>query len=136
MKKTSPPSLLRSVAWIVLLVGSVWSLSLTIQAGRNNDSILLKILFMVWVLSPYLIQLLLFLLSTSWKNLRRIMLYVQIIFLSLGSLLFYNGIINLPDAKPAAIFLLIPLFSWVFIAIVQMMAVYFSRMLTHMKDDI
>jgi hypothetical protein len=136
MEKTSPPSLFRLTALIVLSVGAVWSLSLTLQAGRNNDSILLKILFMVWVLSPYLMQLAAFMLSTHWKNLRRIILYLQMIFLSFGSLLFYSGIINLPNSKPAAVFLFVPLISWFLIAIIQTIAIFLSRMLTRMKDNI
>jgi len=136
MGKISRISYLRSAALVVLLVGAVWSLSLTLQAGKNNDSTLPKILFSAWVLSPYMIQLVAFIISKKWTKLRRFSLYLLTILLSIVSLVYYSGLLTLPNAKPAAVYLIVPLSSWLLIAIMFPLTAYFSRMLTRMKENV
>jgi hypothetical protein len=52
-EKTFNSTLLRTVALILLVVGAVGSLYFMFNAGRNQKSILLIILFTAWVLSLF-----------------------------------------------------------------------------------
>jgi hypothetical protein len=45
--------LLQSFALGVIIVGALGSLYLTMRAGGNNKSLLLVLLFLLWVLSPF-----------------------------------------------------------------------------------
>ena len=46
--------LLRTTSVIAVVVGAAGSVSLTVYAGRHSDSLTLKVLFALWVLSPFL----------------------------------------------------------------------------------
>ena len=109
--------ILRIIAIFSIIIGAVYSLIFTLHAGHKNKSSLLPALFIIWVLSPYF--------ALIFANVRlrysvtaaQNILYTFTILISLGSLLGYSEIINLPDAKPAAIFLFTPLISWILIVL-------------------
>ena len=96
----------------LLFAGGLGSLVLTIQAGRNNKSIVLVLLFAIWVLSPFAGLLVANLTSKLWQRTPRITLYYLTVFLTLGSLVCYSGVLNPLKMKNAAIFLIVPLLSW------------------------
>lgn len=105
------------IAVVLVIIAAIGSLIFTIQAGHKNKSILLPVLFIIWVLSPYFA-----LLVANFKYrynsvAPRIMLNGLMIIISIVSLLGYSGILNLSGAKPAAVFLITPLISWVIIII-------------------
>lgn len=105
------------IAIILVIIGAIGALIFTIQAGHKNKSILLPVLFMMWVLSPYFALLLANFKFRYNSVTPRIVLNVLMIIISIVSLLGYNGILNLSGAKPAAVFLITPLISWVIIII-------------------
>ena len=110
--------LVRSLALGVATAGALGSLAFTLQAGGNNVSVILVLLFSVWVLSPYILLIIFCVRSGNWSARARISLYVIMILISLISLLFYGGLIFFSGAKPAFVFLVIPLISWIVCLIV------------------
>jgi hypothetical protein len=114
-----PFRLLRVIAFIAVLAGASGSLAFTLYAGRHNRSAILPILFAGWVLSPFA-----GLLSASnvyakrWSDHARLVLYSLMLVLAFGSVVSYSGILNPRDMKPAFIFLIVPLVSWLVIVIV------------------
>jgi hypothetical protein len=102
-----------AVAYLVIIIGALCSLTLTYYAGRNNKSFLLSLMFMAWVLSPFIVLLLT---NFTFKGL--ILNFYLSIIIALCSLICYSGILNPVGMKPAFIFLIVPLVSWVLIIIV------------------
>ncbi|MEO8711771.1 MAG: hypothetical protein ABI405_06575 [Parafilimonas sp.] len=118
---------LRTISLVLALLGMVISFYFTYTAGRNNDSILLRLLFLVWVSSPYLMFLFLYNRLKYWSASAQVLFYSVMIFLSLVSFLFYSGIIMLSNSKPAFIFLAIPFISWIVILAVFVIARFSLR---------
>lgn len=118
MKKILPLAFLRAMALIVLLVGAVGSLGFMFNAGRNQKSILLIALFTTWVLSPFIGLLIVNKISKRLTVLTRETLYFLMLFITLGSLVCYSGALSHTGSKPAFKFLIVPLISWLLLAIV------------------
>jgi hypothetical protein len=110
-------SLLRIIAIIILFAGGIVSVWFTYDAAQGNPSILLKTLFLIWILSPFLVLIRLYSISTHWSAVRRGLLYNLMLFVSLISMIAYSGEWNLPGMKPAFLFLVIPAFCWALIII-------------------
>ena len=113
---------LRTIALIAILFGAVASLYFVFNAGRNNNSILLRALFAVWTLSPFIAFLLAYAISRRWPYLKRITLYWLMLVVTFGSLVCYSGAFNTSKTKPAFIFLIVPLISWLLMIIVKLVA--------------
>jgi hypothetical protein len=115
MKRQIPSILLRIFSIIALLAGSIVSIVLVLKGGQHNPSILLIVLFLVWVLSPFA-----GLVIASMKKYQRTVqiqtiLYWLMIFIATISILGYSGILRFSGTKPAFIFLVIPIISWILI---------------------
>ena len=111
-------SLVRRVTFIVMLTGALGSLGLTLQAGRSNHSILLVMLFGIWVLSPFMGLAVAYILSNRWSGLTRNVLYLLATILTIVSLLIYGGIWTPAGMKHAFVFLILPVLSWLLLAII------------------
>jgi len=122
MEKTLNLKFMRIVALIVLLMGVIGSFSLVLYNGRNNKSILLISLFVLWVLSPFVAFLIADKVSIRWTDTIRKTLYIIILALTLVSLLSYSGLLIPAGTKTAFVFLVVPLISWVVIAIFLLIA--------------
>jgi hypothetical protein len=109
---------LHIIALIVLFAGAISSLVLMFNAGRNQNSILLIVLFTGWVLSPFIGLFIADIISKRWLTKTQITIYLLIIFIALASLIGYSGVLNVPGTKPAFKFLIVPLISWVLILII------------------
>lgn len=118
MKKLTFYTLLHIIALIVLFAGAISSLILMFNAGHNQKSILLIVLFTGWVLSPFIGLFIADMISKHWLIKTRLTIYLLIIFITLASLLFYSGALNVPGTKPAFKFLIVPLISWVLILVI------------------
>ena len=127
MKKNRSLNLLRTITFLVVLGGAMGSIGLVFQAGRNNDSVLLQLLFIIWVLSPFIALLVVNRNAKYWADFTTVTLYVLMLFISVGSLISYSGIVSIPDTKPAFVFLIVPLVSWVVMGIVILLAFILSR---------
>ncbi len=110
-------SLLRPIAMIVLMCGALASLGLVLNAGRHTPALLL-ILFIGWVLSPFIALLIAYAISKRWLVIARVTLYSLMLIITIGSLVGYSGVWSPPGTKPAAVFLIVPLSSWVIMVIV------------------
>lgn len=117
MKKPFNQNFLRILALIVLLIGAIGSLGFMFIAGRNQNSVILLVLFMIWVLSPFVGLIVAAKISKKWTVLTRLALYWLMLVLSIGSLIIYSGIIPV-GTKTAFKFLVVPLISWLLIMIV------------------
>ena len=124
------------MAVVVALGGAGISLGLMLHAGRNNKSVLLVVLFVVWVLSPFLALMVANAVSKRWLVLTRITLYSLMLVLTPGSLVCYSGLWSPPGTKPAFVFLVVPLISWLLIVIVIPIAASRSRKLSRKSDNV
>jgi ABC-type transport system involved in multi-copper enzyme maturation permease subunit len=119
---------LRAVAIIAAAAGAVGSVGLTLYVGRHNASRILLSLFVIWVLSPFVALVFASVVSKRWPVLTRTALYSAMLVLTLGSLATYGNVaVGSARAKPAFAFLVVPLASWLVIAIVVAAAAFISR---------
>jgi hypothetical protein len=108
---------LRAVSLVALIAGAAGSVGFMLHVGHRNNSLVLLMLFGIWVLSPFIA---LVLANAFWKPgsvLTRATSYSVMLVVAMGSLAI-NGYFALRPrtAKPAGIFLVVPLASWLFIA--------------------
>lgn len=101
-----------------MLAGALGSLGLTLRAGRHNHSLILMMMFGVWVVSPFMGMAVAYILSNRWPVLTRNVLYLLSLALTFISLLIYGGFWSPPGIKPAFDFLVLPLISWLTLAVV------------------
>ena len=118
VKKLTNNNLLRIIALIVLFAGAISSLVLMFNAGHNQKSILLILLFTGWVLSPFIGLFIADMISKNWLSKTRLTIHLLIIFITVASLIFYSETLKIPGTKPAFKFLIVPLISWVLILII------------------
>jgi hypothetical protein len=126
-KEASNQNFIRIVALTIVVVGAVGSLYFMFNAGRHQKSILLIALFMVWVLSPFVIFIFANKISNRWTVPARATLYWATIVLAVGSLIVYSGTFNTAQTKPASIFLIVPFISWLLILAVALVVRRLSR---------
>jgi len=127
MKKNFKLSLLRMVALGMVIAGAGGSLVLVLRTGRNNNSVLLISLFVIWVLSPFVALVVAHVISNRWTFISRVTLYSLMIVVTLVSLVSYSGALSPRGTKPAFVFLVVPLLSWILLAVVIWTAKLLSR---------
>ena len=126
MKQFITPGLLRTIALVVVLAGALGALGLVLTAGRNTP-VLLLVLFVGWVLSPFIGLMIANKISKLWSVPTRVTIYYLMLVLTLVSLVIYSGVLTPPETKPASIFLVVPLISWLLIMTVIPIARKLSR---------
>lgn len=125
--------LLRGVALIALVVGAAGSLALMLPAG--HPPLLLRALFIGWVLSPFVGLAVAFIASKRRSVPARATLYGVTLVIALGSLASYAGMIPMPPgSRPAFVFLVTPFGSWLLLAIAVAIATLVSRSLSRRVD--
>jgi len=134
MKGLLTLSFLRIIALIILLSGAVTSLIFMFNAGRNQRSILLIVLFTAWVLSPFISLFIADMIFKHWLTLTRKVPYFLSIFVTFGSVISYGGALDSPNTKTAFKFLVVPLISWLLISILLIVASR-SRKLSINRSD-
>ena len=137
MKRNLTLGLLRTMGLVAVVVGSGISLGLVLRANHNNNVSFLIVLFVIWVISPFMTLLVACVVSRHWSGLTRLMLYSLMLILSIGSLIGYSDLLNSPvtGTKPAFVFLVVPLISWLLMAIVLLIAVLLSRRLPRRSNS-
>lgn len=120
MSEGSPePGPLRTAAMIAMVAGAVGSIALMLRAGRNNSSGVLLVMFVLWVLGPFVALALANTVAKRWSAPARATLYYLMLVVALGSLTIYGyDAFRRLSAKAAFIYLVLPLASWLLIAIV------------------
>ena len=117
----------RAAAPLVVLAGAGGSLGFLLGAARRTPRLLL-VLFVFWVLSPFMALAWAYLASKRWPAVTRATLYTLMLVLTLGSLVIYAAVTQgFSRVKPAAVFLLVPLASWLLAATVVPIAALVSR---------
>lgn len=119
---------LRPAALSAAAAGAVGSVGFTFIVGRHNESRILMGLFIVWVLAPFVAFGLTDRLSRRWSVPTRVALYGVMLFVALGSLIIYGMVaLGPPRPKPAAVFLVVPLGSWLLALVVIPLVALISR---------
>lgn len=118
---------LRAVALIAVGAGGVGSVGLMLRASQHPPRFLL-VLFVIWVLSPFVALAWTNLVSKHWSLLIRTTLYGVTVVITLASLAIYGGLVLPPAASPrAAIFVAVPPASWLLMTIAIVIAALISR---------
>lgn len=126
---------MRTTSLIVVVVGAAGSVGLTLYAGRHSDSLTLKVLFALWVLSPFLGLILAVVASRLWSFFTRAALHSAMLVVSLGSLAIYGvRVLRPPKSQAAFVFVVVPVASWLLIAVVVLLASCLSGRLSRRKD--
>jgi hypothetical protein len=113
-----PLGVFRALALIAVVTGAAGSIGLMLFAGSRQRSLVLIGLFTGWVLSPFVALAWAGIVSKGWPSSTRTALYGLMLLLTLLSLGMYDGILPMPPgSKPAAVFLMVPVGSWLLIAI-------------------
>ena len=116
---TADHRLLRAAAPIAVPAGALGSVGLTLLVGHRNDSRVLLALFALWVLSPFVALAWTHGAATRWSAGMLATLDRVTLLIALGSVLVYaNVAFGPPMARPAFPFLVVPLVSWLPIALV------------------
>ena len=124
---THQPSTFRAVAVTATVCGAVATLICVAKVGHRNSSLLLPLLFVLWDLSPFAAMLLLQVRSARWDSRARTRMYIATAFLSLVSAARYAIVaFGPPRPRIASTFLVVPLVSWLVIAILASMGRRFA----------
>ena len=125
---------LRAAALIAVLAGAGGSVGLMLRAGQHTPRLLL-VLFVIWVLSPFMALVLADVVSKRWSVLTRATLYSVMLVVTLCSLAIY-GDDALGHRRPQAAFVYVaaPPASWLLLAVVVPIAAFISGRLSRRGD--
>ena len=125
---------LRGTALIMLLAGAVGSIGFMLRAGHRQNSRILPLLFGIWVLSPFVAVAYGHTISKRWTVVTRVTLYILMLVLTLGSLAIYGSVaFGYSKMKVGFVFLVVPLVSWLLVAVVPI-AAFISARLSRVGD--
>ena len=127
--------LLRAVALTALAIGGIGSLVFMLREGQRTPRLLL-VLFIIWVLSPFVVLVWGNIVSKHWSVLTRATLYCVTLMIALGSLAIYGEFIVLrpPGSVNAFLFVAVPPVSLLFITIAVATAAFISGRLSRRGD--
>ena len=117
----------RAVALIAVVTGAWGSVGLMLRAGRRTPRLLL-VLFVIWLLSPFVALLWANMVSKRWSDVTRATLYGVTLVVALSSLAIYGELVVLkpPGSPNAFLFVVVPPASWMFMTIVVPVAALIS----------
>jgi hypothetical protein len=99
-----------------------------LRAGHRQSSRILVLLFGLWVLSPFVAAAWVHGVSKRWPMVVRAWLYLVMLVLTVGCLALYASVaFGYLRAKVGFIFLVVPLASWLVVAIAVSLAVAVAR---------
>ena len=118
---------LRAAALVAVLAGAAGSIGLWFYVSQHPP-LLIVVLFVIWVLSPFVGLVLAYVVSQRWSVLTRATLYSVMLVVTLGSLAIYGYDAVRPRKAQAAFwYVLVPPVSWLLIATVAPIAALVSR---------
>jgi len=102
-----------------------------LRAGRRTPRFLL-VLFVFWVLSPFVALAWAHVVSKRWSVLTQATLYYATLVITLSALAIYGRVVLPPGAAPRApVFVIVPPASWLLMAIAVLTAALISRRRSH-----
>lgn len=125
------------LAVIGLAIGAVSSLALMLHASRHQRSIVLILLFAVWVVSPFIGLLSAHLRSKQWlPSARRMLraLTVAVVFICPG--IYADVAFGYTTLKMGFVFLVIPLACWMLIGLLVCIAWLLSRKASQQRTEL
>ena len=118
---------LRAAASIAVFAGAVGSVGLLLRATNRNPSQLLVVVMAIWVVSPFVALFWASIVSKRWSVLTRVTLYGVMLVVPLSSLAIYVADAIWPRTSPGPfVFIPVPPASWLFSALVVMVAALIS----------
>ena len=123
---------LRITALVAVLGGAAGSVGLMLRAGWSSDERLVVILIAGWVLAPFTALVVAHMVSRHWAAFTRATLYCLMLVLTLGSLGIYVG--DALGPPTTAVYVGVPLASWLLIALVVPIAAFMSGRLSRRGD--
>jgi hypothetical protein len=118
--------ILRVAARIALLAGAAGSVGLMLRAGHRTPRLLL-LLFVFWVLAPFVALASADAVSQRWSAPTRATLYGVTLVIALGSLVIYaDDALRPRTAQAAFVFVVVPLASWMLTAIAIPIAAFLT----------
>ena len=121
---------LHSSARVAAVVGAVGSMALMLYAGRANQHILVTVLFVFWVLAPFVALAWADRMSVRWSVVTRTALQWMTLAITVGSLAIYLlRVLRPPRTTGAFVFVAVPVASCLLAAIVLAVAALLSRRL-------
>jgi hypothetical protein len=121
------PGMLRHAGLIALWIGAAGSIYFFFRAGRHPPPLLI-VLFLVWILSPFVALGAVARISKRWSILTRTTLSVVMIVVTIGTLAVYaDDAISHRTTHPAAVYVMVAPASWLLIAIALSLAAIISR---------
>jgi len=123
--------MLNVISKVATVVSAVGSVALLLYMGRRNKSIVLMVLFSIWVLAPFVGSLLLnALIAKRGSAIMRTALHVAMLIIAVASLALYaDTVLRPPVSQPVFRFVLLPVVSCVLIIIVVVTAAFVSRLI-------
>jgi hypothetical protein len=118
--------LLRAAARVAVVAGAMGSLGLMLRAGRGTPRLLL-VLFVVWVVSPFVALGWANMVSERWSVPARTTLYYVTLVITLGSLVIYGFGLAPAGSARAFSFVAVPPGSWLLMAVALPIAAIVSR---------
>lgn len=120
---------LRRAALIAVALGAMGSAGFLLRAGQRTSLFLLSIM-LIWVLAPYMALAAAEAISRRWAFVTRTTLHIVMLVVTLGSLAVYIGDAVRPRQTQAAfVFVVVPIASWLTMAIMISIAALVSRRL-------
>lgn len=127
--KDSHESILHTVALIALVIGAIGSFVLMLLGG--NPPLFLRILFAIWVLSPFAALLVADTVSKRRSVIIQMTIHIVILVTTLGSLSLYGDtVLRPPKTTPAFMFVVVPLGSWLLMIIALLVTALVSGRLS------
>jgi hypothetical protein len=116
-------------------IGAASSLALMFRAGRHQKSLILFLLFAIWVVSPFVGLVWANLISKRWLPLARVMLYGVTVALALAcSAIYAHVALERTTLKVGFVFLVVPFVSWLLIGVLVSIAFLSSRKASRQRD--
>jgi hypothetical protein len=104
---------LRATSWVALVVGAVGSLGLWIHAAQHPPPLLIA-LFVVLVLSPFVVLGIGHIVAKRWAPSSQAALYWVTLLVTVASIVIYgDDAVSHRTAHPAAVYVVVPPASWV-----------------------
>ena len=114
----SPKGSWHLAATVITSVAAAGSFVLMLRAGRLQHSLILMLLYTIWVLSPFGALVTLGIASGRWPRVRRSAVDATKLLVGIASLVVYSAeVFGYLRLKAGFTFLVVPLLSWLVIAV-------------------